>query len=61
MTKTTIRTLLGVAAVAAVALSFVMQPADRAMATGMGGASGPNGTSLDGVVESAVQTAVGTR
>ena len=57
MTRTTIRTLLGVAVVAAVALSFVMQPAHRAMATGMGGTVSPNGTSLDGAELSAVQTA----
>ena len=58
MTKTTIRTLLGVAAVAAVALSFVMQPAERAVATGLGGATGVNGTSLDGIADPVPQAAL---
>ena len=50
MIKKPLRTLFAAAALAAIALTFVTQPSQRAMATGGPvGTGGPNGTSLDGV------------
>ncbi|MFO1060917.1 MAG: hypothetical protein U1E53_28590 [Dongiaceae bacterium] len=50
MTKKTLRNLLATTALAAVALTFTLQPAHRALAGGgLPGATGTNGTSLDGV------------
>jgi hypothetical protein len=49
ISKTTIRTLLAAGALAAVALTFTIQPRHRAMASGPNGTGGINGASLDGL------------
>ncbi|MFO1061212.1 MAG: hypothetical protein U1E53_30125 [Dongiaceae bacterium] len=49
MTKKTLRILLATTALAAVALTFTLQPAQRAQASGPLGTGGINGVSLDGV------------
>ena len=57
MTRKTLRILLATTALAAVALTFTLQPAERAMASGPGGTGGINGISLDGVDAAAVPPA----
>ena len=52
-TKTSLRILLGAAALAAVALTFATQPSQRAMASGPQGTGGLNGRSLDGLDKAA--------
>ncbi|MFO1060915.1 MAG: hypothetical protein U1E53_28580 [Dongiaceae bacterium] len=55
--KKTLRILLATAALATVVLTFALQPAERAMASGPGGTGGLNGISLDGVDAAAVPPA----